>query len=272
MTYEPWVATQLDDGGHCPSRDCVACCGATLARIASVGRWAPTAPEIREASGTSCWTGTGGLEYGRMATAVELVTKGEVVIDVFFHQSHAQLRDYIVGGSGVVESITYSELHGTRYASDEDYMGGHGVVLNGLKVSTIAYYRMGDPLADGRRPGIPDGWQWVPSSIIYDAGDRRSVQAGGYGLTLAVANDTKNVNRTARLATTVRAQPNFTSKVVGSTVEGHNYYALGTTNGASWQRDTNGNRGRATGWWHIELPSGARGYVPGKVLVPTWAR
>lgn len=268
MRYTPALETQLDDGGSCPTKDCVACCGATLAKAASVGRWDLSGPAIRRKAGVSCYIGTGGLSYEKMAYAVRELTGGEVRITVYYRRTREQARDALLAGGSAAFSIKYKVLLGTKYASSATYTGGHGVVGND-------YYQIdndpdlvqfGDPLADGRRSSIPDGWQRIPANLLWRACEARSAEFGSSGITMAVANDTERVVRKARLSAELRADPTRKSADVGNIVQGTNYYCLGSTNGEAWKRDTDG--GYSQGWWHVQMPSGQKGYVRGEALVP----
>lgn len=271
MTARPPIETQLDDGGACPDKDCVACVGATLARRASVGRWWLSGPRIRKVAGVSCWTGTGGLSYEKMAYAVRELTNGEIRITVYYRRTRTQVRDAVASGAPVAESIRYAVLQGTGYECDADYTEGHGVVLNEYRAATtkhVAQFTLGDPLADGRRDWIRDGWVWAPASLMYRAGEARSAQFGSYGITIAVANDTEKVVRRARIDAGLRARPRRDSDRIDKLEKGHNYYVIATTNGGPWIRDTDGGTSRM--WCKVQMPSGRIGYVPGEVLVPIW--
>lgn len=268
VTYRPPISTQLNDGGACPSKDCVACVGVMLADRASVGRWRLTATKIRRESGVSCWIGSGGLSYEKMAYAVRELTNGEVVIKVYYRRTRVQVRDAVQAGSPVAVSIKYSVLLGTGYECDSDFRDGHGIALNEYRDSTKygRQFTLGDPLADGRRKGIRKGWIWAPASLMYRAGEARSAQFGSTGITIAVANDTEKVVRKARLRTGLRSKPRKDAARIDTIEQNHNYYVISTVNGGAWTRDTDG--GTSRGWHRVQMPSGRIGYVPGEVLVP----
>jgi hypothetical protein len=65
----------------------------------------------------------------------------------------------------VAFSINYAVISGTRFDGSPGFRGAHQILMSGGKVY--------DPLADGRRPGIPSGPQAWPKDLL-----RRA--AGGY--------------------------------------------------------------------------------------------
>ena len=66
----------------------------------------------------------------------------------------------------VIWQIQYSVLHGTRWACSETFMGAHACAGNAADDDSIHW---SDPLADGRRPGIPRGVQTLPRHILREA-------------------------------------------------------------------------------------------------------
>lgn len=66
----------------------------------------------------------------------------------------------------VIWQIQYSVLHGTRWACSETFMGPHAAAGNAADDDLIKW---SDPLADGRRPGIPRGIQTLPRHILREA-------------------------------------------------------------------------------------------------------
>lgn len=67
-------------------------------------------------------------------------------------------------------SISYAPVSGTRYDGSPGFTGLHQVVLSAGKVY--------DPLADGRRAGIPNGPQPWPKALLEDAAQRYAGQKG----------------------------------------------------------------------------------------------
>lgn len=69
-------------------------------------------------------------------------------------------------GTIVIWQFQYSVLHGTHYACSETFRGPHassGANANGGSID------WSDPLADGRRPGIPKGVQELPRHLLREA-------------------------------------------------------------------------------------------------------
>lgn len=66
----------------------------------------------------------------------------------------------------VIFQIQYSVLHGTRYAASETFMGAHAGIGANARTDLLEW---SDPLADGRRPGIPNGVQTMERHVLREA-------------------------------------------------------------------------------------------------------
>lgn len=263
--YHGTLEEQLTDGCSCPKKDCVACCGVMLAKIASAGRWDLSPCAVRRKAGVSCWTGTGGLTYEKMAYGVRELTLGEVRITVYYRRTREQVRD-LLAEAPLAESIKYSVLLGTRYACDDDFRDGHGVVLADYRQvnDDPDLVDLGDPLADGRG-SYRQGWIWAPANLLFRAGEARSAQFGSAGITVAVTNPVENVIRRARVNARLRSAPRTDAPAVGRLEEDHFYLCLGTASGGEWINDLTGRPAR--GWWKVRLNSGVVGWARGEVMV-----
>jgi hypothetical protein len=69
-------------------------------------------------------------------------------------------------------SISYRPVSTTRFNASPGFVGNHQVILSGGKVY--------DPLADGRRAGIPIGPQVWPKSLLRTAAGRVNIAAPGH--------------------------------------------------------------------------------------------
>jgi len=71
----------------------------------------------------------------------------------------------IISGRGAVVPIRYSVIAPTRFDGSPGFTGNHGIFVNERRATDGAYL-VYDPLADGRRAGIPRGPQWWPGSLL----------------------------------------------------------------------------------------------------------
>jgi hypothetical protein len=78
-----------------------------------------------------------------------------------------QHADYAIG-----ISISYSVIAPTSYDGSPGFTGNHQVILSGGSVY--------DPLADGRRPGIPHGPQKWPKALLRKAAGRLNIAPPGH--------------------------------------------------------------------------------------------
>jgi len=92
----------------------------------------------------------------------------------------------LTGRYGAIVQIGYRAIAGTAFdCFSGNFVGGHAVFVKG---GNSSYAFVGDPGADGRRAGIPTGWQSYPWSLLQKAagmlplGDGRTLtQAAGLG-------------------------------------------------------------------------------------------
>lgn len=81
---------------------------------------------------------------------------------------------------GFILQVSYRRLAGTRYdCFSSNFRGNHALYVSGP--GTVAgTWRVADPGADGRRPGIPTGYQDIPETLLKSAaGD---LDLGGHKL------------------------------------------------------------------------------------------
>jgi hypothetical protein len=82
------------------------------------------------------------------------------------------------GRYGAIWDLSYSVVRGTTHDADRGNFGGnHAVYLSGpgKAVGTI---RVGDPLADGRYPGCPDGFADWPESLLVNGAGKLLLRPG----------------------------------------------------------------------------------------------
>lgn len=120
--------------------------------------WLPMPAEIRRKIG-----GCSGTSLADNAAAVKalygvtMMPRYNVPWDTF--------RSLIISGRGAVVNIMYSVIAPTKYDGSPGFVGGHAVYVNERRSSDGAFL-VYDPLADGRRTGIPTSPDWWPASLL----------------------------------------------------------------------------------------------------------
>lgn len=260
MNYYGHNYEQMHDGGPCPSKDCVPAVHVTLTDTATAGRWKSprvTAPNIRSAAGSSCWSGTGGMSFDAADRGVAYRTNGEVNFNVRYWINAQMLRDAVKAGKPADVSTLYSVFLGTPYACSEVFRGRHSVGLLHIRYNARLRREEGliaDPLADGRV--LPSGRRcrkglgWVPMSLIYRAAN---ASAGGSSVHATFAPDTTNAVKTV-VSTSARvySDKSLTSRAVATLTAGTKVTVVGARTGTRW---TFGDR-VGTGWWRLSHVAG----------------
>jgi len=166
MTYRPTFRKQ-GDGSRCQWTNCGP---ASYAMAADRHRrgvdprtshgWKPTPPEIRNyVTPHSC--GATNLNQLDVATTHMYL----VNMDVRYGIPWSSFQSLIISGRGAVVQILYRVIAPTRLDGSPGFTGNHAIYVNERRASDGAYL-VYDPLADGRRPGIPKGPQWWPASLL----------------------------------------------------------------------------------------------------------
>jgi hypothetical protein len=123
--------------------------------------WLPTPSEIRNFIG-ACG-GTSLNENDGAVTHLYLAN-----MDVRYDVPWTTFRSAIIAGRGAVVQIDYGVIAPTKFDASPGFHGNHAVFVNERRSSDGAYL-VYDPLADGRRKGIPQGPQWWPGALLRDA-------------------------------------------------------------------------------------------------------
>lgn len=166
MVYERFVK-QLDGCSLCGGKsmgglDCTCAAEAMWLFRASQGRVTTTACHVRDLT-DDCVSGTN-LEQMEKVSAHYGLMGGMLYRPTTFDR----IADLVRGGRfGAIIQIDYSPLVGTRF----DCFGGgfrdaHALYLSG---GTTYSGHAADPGADGRRTGIPHGYQDYPWSLLRNA-------------------------------------------------------------------------------------------------------
>jgi hypothetical protein len=175
VTYEKFVR-QLDgctyiSGGF----NCTAASEAMWLYRASQGRVSLSACSVRKK--TADRVGGLNLEEARQVS-VSLGFPGGLVYRPIRFEKLRQL--ILTGRYGAILQIGYSQLAGSDYdCFGDSFRGGHAIFLSR---GTDAYVRGGDPGADGRRPGVPEGFQNYPWPLLERAASVLPLDDAGHKL------------------------------------------------------------------------------------------
>jgi hypothetical protein len=170
VTFEIFVK-QLDGCGYMPGGfNCTCASDAMWLYRASQGRIHTGSCAIRTATGDR----SGGTNLSQVEAVNEKlgVTGGKIyrpMTDDLF----AQLIG--TGRYGAIIQVSYAPLSGTKYdAWSGRFKGNHAMYVSrpGDKAGT---WRVADPGADGRRAGIPLGYQDIPTTLMLQAAARLDI-------------------------------------------------------------------------------------------------
>lgn len=171
MAYRPTFRKQ-GDGSRCQWSNC-GCASHAMAADrhrkgidpANSHGWKPMPAEIRNhITPRSC----GGTSLDQNKAAV-LHCYGVAML-IRYNIPWASFRSLIISGRGAVVPIWYAVIAPTRFDASPGFTRGHGVFVNERRATDGAYL-VYDPLADGRRAGIPRGPQWWPGDLLRRAAE-----------------------------------------------------------------------------------------------------
>jgi len=165
MAYRPTFRKQAD-GSRCQWYNCNPTSHAMAADRHQRGidppgtaLWKPTGAYIRSFIPGGC----GGTTLNENETV--LINKYRIDMLVRYNIPWDTFRSMIIAGRGAVVNIRYSVIAPTRFDASPGFTGGHAIYVNERRSSDGAFL-VYDPLADGRRTGIPKGPQWWPGALL----------------------------------------------------------------------------------------------------------
>jgi hypothetical protein len=145
------------DGSILGDSNCLCACTAMLIALETGGQQRPTAWEVRakclEPDGRRDVTG-GTMPSQNIAAAKRFGVTLDGTILPFEDAWRLGLRS----DTAVEFQINYSVIAPTKFDGSPGFTGNHGIVMHAGQHF--------DPLADGRRPGIPDGPQRWPKDLL----------------------------------------------------------------------------------------------------------
>lgn len=144
-------------------------------RPAKGSPWYPSGRSLRNQSGDT----SGGITPSLLDYTVNRVygIDNEVRIATL-----ATVQQHLDDGYAMVVLLDYSAISAAGMSGSPGFGGAHSITVVGTKVvnGTVRWLD-GDPLYDGRRAGIPKGWQWIDRSVILRAAQDLSL---GNGMTV----------------------------------------------------------------------------------------
>lgn len=244
--YLPHFEKQLT-GSTLDNTNCGAASGAMLADQATLGDIDPTPEQFRRQTGDL----SGGLHVGNIATAFEEYGIPVTAYDSSDNLGWFVLRKMLSVGRFAVVAGDYDVLP-VHLRGDKDFEGWHSVMFQAIN-ATGTRIRVGDPLNDGRRPGIPLGWIEWPIELARDYVERFGNQTGG-GIQCVVM-DRREVEVRAGGAD-VYIHPDFSRARIGTYASGKRF-AYGTVCRGD---AVFGNRN----WFSVWVPKARKvGYIHG---------
>jgi hypothetical protein len=250
-TYKPEFEKQAT-GSALQWSNCAAASGAMLADAQTIGLEDPTPDQVRAKTGDFI----GGLYMGTLGAALEKLGIEVTTFDSDDHLSwdrlrimaRRQMRPMVLAGD--YDRVPY-ELRG-----DKDYGDGHSVLLYRMFQSDSV---IGDPLNDGRHPGIPKGYVRWPNEVVRRFVGKFDRQTTG-GIHACVAR-IENVTPRSQIARAeVRATPEKDGRLIGTLTRGHRLRTGGKLDG-----DTIRGSDR---WFRVWYPALAKvGYMHDSVVV-----
>lgn len=175
MTYEIFVK-QLDGCGYMAGGyNCTCASDAMWLFRASQGRVHTTSCAIR--------TATGDRSGGTNLTQVDAVNDrlGVAGGRIYRPITAAALSGLIATGRyGAIIQVLYAPLSGSPFDCwSGRFKGNHAMYISGPGAKS-GTWRVADPGADGRRAGIPRGYQDIPAALMFTAAAR--LDLGGHEL------------------------------------------------------------------------------------------
>ena len=171
MVYRPTFRKQLD-GSACQGTNCGCASSAMASQRAREGSdpatkyaWPPTSKAVRAHIQAMFDTGCRASLFSQNERVCAALYK--VDLQPRYNIPYATFRGMILAGRGAVAAIQYSVISPTRFDACPGFGGGHSVYVNERRED--GSYLVFDPLADGRRSGIPNGPKWWPGSLLRDA-------------------------------------------------------------------------------------------------------
>ena len=241
-------------GSTLGGQNCGAASGAMLVDQGTLGFKSPTPDQFRRKTGDY----SGGLFIATVGRTLELEYGVPVTVyDGMDGLTWAELSAMLRIGRFAVVNGDYDQVPYSLQAS-HTFKGLHSVVYHQFN-SDRTKVRVGDPLADGRRPGFPKGWQWWPVTVARNYVEKYDREVPGVGLHAAVMDLRRLRARPATPATMIRSLPTRAAPVIGQ---------FSGTQTVVWGATIKGESiANNTVWYRVWCPSAAKvGYCHSSVV------
>lgn len=246
------------DGSPYQWSNCLFACETMGMHRGTVGLWRVPASRLRTISGDTY----GGVTLDQAAAAAETATKGQYQSYVRYDITRAMLKAFVVGGHAAKVVILCSYTVKTRRRTNS-FTGRHGIYINAyrwssggtncrceLRESGAASHKYAHGEFYIKDPGVTSiGFRWWSAQLVYRAAEMGK-PAGSGVIDVSLTRDTEGVTRVARIRAPIKASASKTAKTVGYTKAGVGYVVPSTTNGTTWERDTDG--GQSDNWHRIK--------------------
>lgn len=241
--YKPTFEKQAT-GSELQWFNCGAASGAMLTDQATLGIKDPSVDRFRKKTGDT----EEGLHMSAIGNALEAFGVDAVVFDNDDRLKYWQLVKRVRLGQHAVIAGDYEVLP-QHLRGDKDYEGYHSVFL--WRVFN-KYAVIGDPLNDGRRPNIPEGWIRWPIEVLYDYVKRFDEQVSG-GIHACFMRRSFVKPRSQVIEAAIRAEPEKHAQLLGTLRYGKRLVTGGTIVGeqvAGQER-----------WFKVWYPPEGIGYI-----------
>lgn len=189
-------------------KNCAAASGAMLADQASLKLVDPEPDAFRRATGDF----SGGLTISQVGDTLEQTYGiGVTVYDASDGYTWDALLADLKRGKFMVVNGDYDVVP-YKLSGDKDFRGLHSEFWHRVTTAGIV---VGDPLCDGRRAGIPNGYVTYPFNIAREYVEKFDRQVPGTGLHACVM-DLKRLKARPRITTNVRRSPTRASGILGT--------------------------------------------------------
>lgn len=233
-------------------KNCSAASGAMLADQASLKLKDPEPDAFRRATGDF----SGGLMISQVGDTLEQdYGIGNTVYDASDGYTFDLLVADLKRGKFAVVNGDYDVVP-DRLSGDKNFTGLHGEFWHRVTTTGII---VGDPLCDGRRPGIPNGYVEYPFPVAREYVNKFDRQVPGNGIHACVM-DLKRIKARANITTNVRKAASRSSAILGRISGTTTLVWGGTVQGES----VAGNRT----WYKVWFPkTSSFGYCHSSVVI-----
>lgn len=230
--------------------NCAAASGAMLADQATLGIVDPEPDRVRALTGDF----TGGLTMGALGTAMERLGVPVTVYDNDDRLTWPEAAGFLRRGHFMVVAGDYDALP-VALRGDKDYLGPHGVLYQQMGLRAIV---VGDPLNDGRAPGIHRGFIKWPIDVARRYVGRFDAQTVG-GIHAVVMRPEWVKPRSQVMEAAVRAHHRSDAFLLGALPYGRRLVTGGAVDG----EEIRGSKRWFRVWWPAD---GRLGYVHSSVV------